>query len=117
MRGESTRAREDKESGTGETTLFAAFPSRIHCKLNFVILLPMRHIFTLGWEGNVDFPQSLFFPKDRRDRALCVTCDHPGLQCSESSLAMNVKLTDLGTPAPSEHMKPKWPPVSGSTRS
>ena len=92
MRGESTRAREDKKTGTGETTSFSAFPSPIHCKLNFVILLLMQHIFTFGWEGNVDFSQSAFFPKDRRDRALCVTCDHPGLKCSESSMAMNVKL-------------------------
>ena len=110
---------EDKESGMVETTSFAAFPSPLHCKLNFVILLPMWHQFWHldGKEMWTFHSPSSVFPKDHRDRVLSVTCDHPGLKCSESSLAMNVKVTDLGTPAPSVHMKPKWPPVPGSARS
>ena len=110
------KGRQRKWNGGNSIICCFPFPYTLQTKFCHFVA-DAAPVLTLGWEGNVDFPQSPFFPTDLRDRALCVTCDHPGLKCSESSLTMNVKLTDLGTPAPSVHMKPKWSPVPGSARS
>ena len=115
------KGRQRKRNGGNNIICCLPFPYTLQTKFCHFVA-DAAPVLTLGWEGNLDFPQSpvplQFFRKiiEIERFALRATI----LVSNVPSLAWRWTwnlLTDLVTPAPSVHMKPKWPPVPGSARS